>query len=179
MFLPIIINIILTGIRWIQSSPNTPVSTSKRLQDGTIPKASDLLLDPSLADNITATFSNATAVAIAENEFSDWVNLTDFRIRAAAANIFKAHKQAVDKGLLDFSESGYIRYVLNTNLNTTDEIDALNDIYDSWYYDSVYFSASDWRTIDKGLTSLPKAFGPLVMNRTMFQTTVRKSRFHP
>jgi monoamine oxidase len=161
-------------IKWIQSSPNTPASTSKRLPDGTVPRKSDLISDPSLADNITATYSNATAVTEAAQGFATWQNVTLDTLAAAAKNVFTAHKAAVNAGLLDFSEAGYIAYRLNTDLNITDQISALNDDHDSWYYDNVYFSASDWRTIDKGLTSLPRAFGPLVLNRTMFQTSVRK-----
>ena len=163
----------MTRYRWIQASPNTPASTSKRLADGTIPTKADIAANPDLADNVVATYSNATAVADASAAFDDWLNLTDAKMAAAAANIFTAHKTAVEAGYLDFSESGYIRYRLNTDLNITDEVDALSDNYDSWYYDSIYFSATDWRTIDKGLTSLPRAFGPLVMNRTMFGIAVR------
>lgn len=118
-------------------------------------------------------YSNETAADIAVATYDDWLNLTNSKLAAAAKNVFTAHKAAVDAGYLDFSESGYIRYRLNTDLNLTDEIDTIADKYDSWYYDNIYFAASDWRTIDKGLTSLPRAFGPSVMNRTMFQTAVR------
>jgi monoamine oxidase len=34
-----------------------------------------------------------------------------------------------------------------------------------WEYDTVYFGATTWRTIDKGLESLPRAFLPLVQSR--------------
>ena len=128
-----------------------------------------------MADNTTATYSNATAVAVAETAFDDWLNLTDAKMAAAAENVFTAHKAAVQAGLLDFSESGYIRYRLGTDLNITDEVDSLTDNYDSWYYDNIYFDASDWRTIDQGLTKLPAAFGPNVFNRTLFNTAVRMS----
>lgn len=60
----------------------------------------------------------------------------------------------------------------------TDQIDTLTDIYDSWYYDSVYFSASTWRTIDQGLNRLPLSFTPLVSNRTMFNTTVQELSYN-
>lgn len=103
--------------------------------------------DPSLADNTTATYSNVTAVEDAELGFATWLNLTNDKLAAAAKDIFTAHKAAVDSGYLQFSESGYIRHVLNYSLNITDEVDSLEDNYDSWYYDSVYFSASDWRTV--------------------------------
>jgi len=139
-----------------------------------VPTTAEIKADPSLRDNTTATYSNATAVEEASDAYNSWLNLTDAKLAAAAKNIFTAHKAAVEAGYLDFSESGYIRYRLNTDLNVTDEVDSLSDNYDSWYYDNIYFGASDWRTIDKGLTSLPRAFGPLVMNRTIFQTAVRK-----
>ena len=129
--------------RWIQSSPNTPVDTSKRLPDGTVPSKAQVSADPSLADNTTATYSNATVVEAAENAFNNWLNLTDAKMAEAAKNVFTAHKAAVEAGILDFSESGYIRYRLNTDQNITDEVDSLADNYDSWYYDSIYFDASD------------------------------------
>ena len=166
-------------IRWIQSSPNTPASTSKRLPDGKIPSSTDISLNPSLADNVTATYSNATAVAAAASAYASFVNITPDTFTKTAANIFKVHKEAVEAGIFDFSESGYIRYHLNISGDIADQIAALNDVHDSWYYDSVYFSATNWRTIDKGLTSLPRAFGPHVFNRTMFGTFVRKLPFTP
>lgn len=131
-----------------------------------------------MADNITATYSNATAVSIAVDGYNKFKNVTSDLLAATAKNIFTAHKAAVEAGLLDFSESGYIRYRLNTDLDITDQIHSLNDVHDSWYYESVYFSASDWRTIDKGLTSLPRAFGPLVMNRTIFHTSVQEVSYN-
>jgi len=130
-----------------------------------------------LSDDDTV-YTNATAVSVAEDGYTKWLNYTDDLAASAAKNVFKAHKAAVDAGLLDFSEAQYIRYVLNNTVGLTDQIDTVTDLYDSWYYDSVYFSASNWRTIDKGLTSLPRAFGPLVMNRTMFDTRVREYPQH-
>ncbi|KUJ06457.1 uncharacterized protein LY89DRAFT_790482 [Mollisia scopiformis] len=139
-------------IQWIQSNSNAP-------KDKT---------------NATATYSNVTADLAAEDAYEDWLNLTDDKLAAAAKNVFTAHRQAVDSGYLDFSESGYIKYVLGASNNITDEIDTLSDNYDSWYYDSVYFDASSWKTIDQGLNRLPLAFTPLVQNRTMFGTAIQE-----
>lgn len=102
------------------------------------------------------------------------MNLTNDKLFAAAKNVFAAHRSAVDAGYLDFSESGYIKYVLGASNDITDEIDTLSDNYDSWYYDSVYFDASSWKTIDQGLNRLPLAFTPLVENRTMFNTAIQE-----
>jgi len=164
--------------RWIQSSPNTPATTSKRLPDGRVPSSADIRANPALANNATASYSNATAISIAEAGYENFMNVTSDVLSAVAKNVFTAHKAAVEAGILDFSESGYIRYVLDNDPNITDQIDSLNDVHDSWYYDSLYFSATDWRTIDKGLTSLPRAFGPLVMNRTIFHTSVQEVHYN-
>src|ERR1700712_1900765 len=53
-------------IPWIQYASNDPAATSKRRPDGTIPGGAELRLDPSLADNATTTYSNATAVKEAQ-----------------------------------------------------------------------------------------------------------------
>lgn len=137
-------------IKWVQSNSNAPKSNS------------------------TTTYSNVTAVTAASDGFDTFMNLTNDKLFAAAKNVFTAHRAAVDAGILDFSESGYIKYVLGASNDITDEIDTLSDNYDSWYYDSVYFSASTWRTIDQGLNRLPLAFTPLVENRTMFQTAIQE-----
>lgn len=164
--------------RWIQSNANTPASTSKRLSDGTVPTSADIAADPSLADNTTATYSNVTAVLAAESAYDDWLNLTNAKLAAAAKNIFSAHREAVKAGYLDFSEAAYIKYFLGYSNNITDEIDTISDNYDSWYYDSVYFGNTTYRTIDKGLNSLPLAFTPLVSNRTMFGTSVQEISYN-
>ncbi|ORX99882.1 hypothetical protein BCR34DRAFT_495074 [Clohesyomyces aquaticus] len=159
-------------IPWIQNSKNTPVSTSKRRPDGTIPGAAEVAANPALRDNVTATYVNATAVEEASMAFSDWIALDTDKVKSIATNVFQAHKAAVEAGNFNFSESAYLRYVLKTDLNITDLVDSTSDDYPSWEYENVYFSATSWRTIDQGLTRLPRAFGPLVMNRTMFQTKV-------
>ncbi|KAL1305744.1 hypothetical protein AAFC00_007325 [Neodothiora populina] len=96
------------------------------------------------------------------------------KMRLYTSNVFQAHKQAVAEGFWDFSESGYLRYKLGYDLNTTDQVDSVSDNLPIWPYEDIYFEATEWRTIDKGLTQLPRAFGPQVLNRTRFQTTVQE-----
>ncbi|KAF2719586.1 hypothetical protein K431DRAFT_272344 [Polychaeton citri CBS 116435] len=139
-------------IKWIQTSANEPSSTT--------------LLDT------TSAYANASDVEAAEEDFEDFVNMTDEKKRLYVTNVFRAHKQAVAQGLFDFSESAYLRYKLGFSLNTTDQADAVNDFGPIWPYEDIYFTANDWRTIDKGLTQLPRSFGPQVVNRTRYQTTV-------
>jgi len=171
-------NLAVNFITWVQSSPNTPAFTSKRNPDGTVPNKAQVAANPALADNVTATYSNATAVTEAEAAFANWQNLNESEFKLLASNIFKAHKAAVDAGWLDFSEAGYLRYRLSVDLNITDEITSIENNYDAWPYDNVYFSATGWRTIDQGLSKLPTAFTPLVANRTTFNTSIQEMSFN-
>ncbi|KAK5132230.1 hypothetical protein LTR08_009290 [Meristemomyces frigidus] len=165
-------------IKWIQAAANDPASTSKRRPDGTTPGTAEVAANPAYQDNATATYSNATAVAEAETAFEDWTGMDRDRIALFAKNVYRAHKQAVEEGLFDFSESGYLRYVLHVSNNISDEVDSVSDNTPSWLYDNVYFAATEWRTIDQGLSRLPAAFGPQVLNRTIFQTAVQGMRYN-
>ncbi|KAJ9622609.1 hypothetical protein H2203_006257 [Taxawa tesnikishii (nom. ined.)] len=161
-------------IPWIQSAANDPASTSKRRPDGTVPGRAEVAANPAYADNTTATYSNATAVEGAEEAYDNWLGLDQEKVAEFASNIFRAHKQAVEDGLFDYSESSYLRYKLRTDLNITDQVDSTSDVSPAWPYESVYFGATTWRTIDQGLSRLPAAFGPQVLNRTRFQTSVQE-----
>lgn len=109
----------------------------------------------------------------ASDAYDSWINLDSEKIKATVTNVFTAHKAAVEAGYLDFSESGYLRYKLGIDANITDEVDSVGDNLDSWYYETPYFSASTWRTIDQGLSKLPSAFMPLVSNRTLFNSSIQ------
>lgn len=158
-------------IEWIQSSPNVPASTTKRKPDGTVPSVTEVEDKPKYADNLNLTYSNTTSVYEAQAAYDDWSSKVS--IEEMAKNIYKAHKKAVDEGLFDFSEAGYLNYQLKYGKNITDEVTSFVDTSPTWLYDNGYFSATYWRTIDKGLTRLPAAFGPQVINRTIFDTAVQ------
>lgn len=160
-------------IPWIQNSPNVPAdSGGVRLPDGRIPSAAQVAANASLL--YTAPSSNTSAVAAAEAAYSNYTTLDDkATIRKIATNMYQAHKKAIEDGMFHWSEAGYMRYALGYNANITDYAAGTTD-YPIWgdFYDDVYFSATKWRTIDKGLESLPKAFyphveGKLTLNRTV------------
>jgi monoamine oxidase len=159
-------------IPWIQSAMNDPSSTTKRKPDGTVPGVAEVAANSALAVNVTASYSNATAVAEAVEDYENWLDMDLEKTRLYATNVFRAHKQAVAEGFLDFSESGYLRYLKGLDSNTTDQIASVADNSPAFPYDDVYFEATEWRTIDQGLSRLPAAFGPQVMNRTRLQTSV-------
>lgn len=45
-------------------------------------------------------------------------------------------------------------------------------------YDTVYFSASEWRTIDKGLNRLAEAFHPIVDNRLEYGRRIEQLSYN-
>lgn len=64
--------------------------------------------------------SDTNAVAKAEEAVRDFTGATPERLRAAAANIFQAHEEAVEHGLFHFSEAAYLRYELGMHADTVD-----------------------------------------------------------
>ncbi|KAH6900567.1 L-amino-acid oxidase [Thelonectria olida] len=164
-------------IPWIQSSANTPVTTSKRRPDGTWPGKTEVAEDPEYAAEETV-YSNATAVAEAEKALEEVQGMTSERIKFYATNVFKAHKQAVEEGLFDFSEVEFLRYVMKTDLNVTDEVASTDSLSAMWEYDTVYFMATEWRTIDGGLSRLPAAFENLVKGRVLFNSKIHGVKYN-
>ncbi|KAH8812478.1 flavin-containing amine oxidoreductase-domain containing protein [Xylogone sp. PMI_703] len=158
-------------ITWIQSAANDPASTDKRRPDGTVPGNAEIQANKSLAntpepaDPATAPYTTLV---------DDYFTLSRTNITEMATNMFKAHRKAVDAGYLGWSEANYLRYHLGASIDITDKVDSLDDTADNWLYDNVYFSATHWRTIDKGLSSLPRAITPLVQSRTLFNSVVNR-----
>ncbi|USW51833.1 Putative amine oxidase, FAD/NAD(P)-binding domain superfamily [Septoria linicola] len=160
-------------IKWIQSAANDPSSTSERRPDGTVPGTAEVAANPAYSTNANLTYSNATAVAEAAAAYDKWMGLDRDAFRAIATNVYKAHKWSVDNGYFHFSEAGYLNYALGISANITDQVDDISDADASWAYDSVYFSATEWLTIDQGLSRLPHAFTPAVQGRIQYNTTVQ------
>ncbi|KAI9039198.1 flavin monoamine oxidase family protein [Aspergillus affinis] len=154
-------------IPFVQKNPNTPISSGgNRLPNGRIPTSGQVDADPSLS--FTAASSNATAAADAEADFEKFTEQTDVSMmKKVASNLFRAHKAAVEHGLLDWSEEAYLRYALGYNANVSDYVSAIspNAIWGD-FFENIYFAATTWRTIDKGLESLPRAFWPHVADKT-------------
>ncbi|KAL3460926.1 flavin-containing amine oxidoreductase-domain containing protein [Aspergillus heterothallicus] len=155
-------------IPFIQNNPNTPASAGgNRLPNGRIPSTADVAADPDLV--YSAASQNKTLEEEASAAYEDYLAHDHLSTKAVADNIFRAHKTAVENGLFHWSEAGYLRYALGYGDNITDYVAGTGNS-PMWgdIYDNVYFSASEWRTIDKGLESLPRAFYPHVANKTTF-----------
>ncbi|KNG50950.1 amine oxidase [Stemphylium lycopersici] len=152
-------------IPWIQSSPNMPGdSNGYRLPNGRIPSATQIRTNETAYTLPEVPGPSKEAVEHATEELEEFQGTTRQVIREMATNVYKAHKNAVEKGLFHFSEAAYLRYALNQSANIVDYIAGDSDSA-MWDYDTGYFSATTWRTIDKGLESLPRAFYPHVQDR--------------
>ncbi|PNS15318.1 Polyamine oxidase [Sphaceloma murrayae] len=157
-------------IPWIQTSPNTPLTTTKRRPDGTFPGRTEIANNPAYADSVV--YSNETAAEQATQALDDFKALTPERIKFYATNVFRAHKEAVEQGLMDWSEVEYLRKVIGTPLNTTDEVTPSQVVWPMWEYETVYFLANKWNTIQGGLSRMPEAFRPLLGDRIQYNSKV-------
>ncbi|KAG9254385.1 uncharacterized protein F5Z01DRAFT_681435 [Emericellopsis atlantica] len=156
-------------IPWIQSNPNTPAnSRGYRLPNGRIPTAAQLSADPSVLPPV-ANASDPVGAELGEGFVDQLLDFTPERMRNISANVFRAHREAIDRGLFHWSETSFLKYKLGLDTNTVDFLSGSGSspMWGEWY-DSVYFSATNWRTIDKGLESLPRAFAPHVEGKITY-----------
>jgi monoamine oxidase len=152
-------------IPWIQASANVPAASNGfRLPDGRIPSAAQVKSNKTAYTLPAVKGPDEEAVKQATEAYQEFAGITPEVLRKISTNVFKAHKDAVDKGLFHWSEAAYIKYALNASDDVVDYITANSDS-PIWEYDTVYFGATTWRTIDKGLESLPRAFYPHVQDR--------------
>ncbi|EAW12261.1 flavin monoamine oxidase family protein [Aspergillus clavatus NRRL 1] len=159
-------------VPWTQRSPNVPASSGgNRLADGRIPTAAQVAANSTLV--YSAASSKATAAEQAEEAYSNCTHMDISAIKQMASNMFKAHKAAVEDGMFHWSEAGYLRYAMGYDTNITDYV-AGSDNSPIWgeMYENVYFAATEWRTIDKGLESLPRAIYPHVAEKTTLNRKV-------
>ncbi|KAB8231659.1 flavin monoamine oxidase family protein [Aspergillus alliaceus] len=164
-------------IPFVQKSPNVPASAGGyRLPSGRIPTASEVAANPSLV--YTAASPNATAAADAAQAYQVYTTANKIS-REIVTNLYQAHKSAVESGYFHWSEAGYLRYALGYNDNITDYVGGTDEtpMWDA-LYEGAYFSATEWRTIDKGLESLPRAFWPHVANKTTLDRKVEGLSFN-
>lgn len=153
-------------IPWTQSNPNTPAnSRGGRLPNGQIPSSAQIAADPSLRKSTPSP----DGAEEAEEAVDDFIGMTPERMRNISTNIFKAHREAIDRGLFQWSETAYLRYELGLDADTVDALSGSENtpLWGEWY-DTTYFGATTWRTIDKGLNSLPTAFGPHVQDKITY-----------
>ncbi|KAF2196931.1 hypothetical protein GQ43DRAFT_444681 [Delitschia confertaspora ATCC 74209] len=165
-------------IPWIQNSPNVPADTNGfRLPNGRIPGLSEMRANTSYVNPATPP-SDPEAAKHAAEVIEEVIGATPERLRQIATNVFQAHKEAIDKGLFQWSEAAYLKYALNMSTDTVDYVAGSgNDPMWGEWYDTTYFAATTWRTIDKGLESLPRAFFPHVRDRLVLGRKIDGIRY--
>lgn len=152
-------------IPWIQSSPNVPGNSNGfRLPNGRIPSATQIKNNATAYTLSAIEGPDERTVEHVEEALDDFIGYTPEVVRELYSNVYKAHKNAVEKGLFHWSEAAYIKYALNASDDVVDYVTGLQNA-PIWEYETAYFSATTWRTIDKGLESLPRAFYPHVQDR--------------
>jgi len=180
-------NFTIDFITWYQNSPNGLYYVNgARKPNGQVPTIGEIEgnasiagapltpdVDPALDELSTAIYSLLTNTTI---------------ISELAKNIYRAHKTWLDTGLGglggdDWSEFAYVhnylKYELNVTLVALEELGAGAPSEGFWdlLYESIYFSATDWRTIDGGLSRLPSAFHPLVDDITFMDRKIQRVQF--
>ncbi|EXJ64231.1 hypothetical protein A1O7_00567 [Cladophialophora yegresii CBS 114405] len=177
-------NFTVDFIKWYQSSPNGLYYVNgARKPNGQVPTLSEVSANASLLGpqdsgpddpileevntDINAVYNNATF------------------LEQMARNIYRAHKTFLDQGLNgrggdDFSEFAYVHNVLGYDLKETfvGIGDSGSESFWDNLYESMYFSATDWRTIDGGLTRLPSAFHPLVDGVTHMNRKIQRVQYN-
>jgi monoamine oxidase len=176
-------NFTVDFIKWYQSSPNGLYYVNgARKPNGQVPTLSEVranasLLGPSSSepDDPALDAVNTAINALYNDSF----------VEQMARNIYRAHKTFLDQGLNglggdDFSEFAYVHNVLGYALNDTfvGIGDGGSESFWDNLYESMYFSATDWRTIDGGLTRLPSAFHPLVDGITHMNRKVQRVQYN-
>jgi monoamine oxidase len=77
---------------------------------------------------------------------------------------------------MDFSESSFLR-AQGLGWDETSAVGGTGTLWDD-IYDGVYFAATEWKTIDKGLNRLAEAFHPIVDNRLTYGRRVNELSFN-
>ncbi|KAI0387444.1 L-amino acid oxidase LaoA [Hypomontagnella monticulosa] len=169
-------------IPWIQHHPNELLGLGTgRHPDGRIPTRAEIAADPGLGKPppmISAEYNETKAQMnrILKNETT---------LRAIQRDIWRAHKQAMDDGLDDWSEQAYMRNVLQADENVTDAIWTASD-YDVFWDEMVHNSnlgldgspdslgETEWKCVDGGFNRLSDAFIPHVSDRLVLDRKIRK-----
>lgn len=165
----------ISFIPWIQHSPNVPAdSNGTRMPNGQIPSATQL------AHNISTSYKAASpndeAVTSARATYEQFTSTFKDRehIRNIASNMYKVHKEAIEKGMFHWSESEYLRHSIGASTNVSDYIARTDLNLPIWeeIYENAYFGATTWRTVDKGFDSFPRAFHRHAAHKTTFNRSV-------
>ncbi|KAJ5151919.1 Amine oxidase [Penicillium capsulatum] len=162
-------------IPWVQHSPNVPVDSGGiRMPNGQIPSAAQFTHNVSAA--VEAASPDKEAVTSAKTSYDEFSSTFKDRehVRGIATNMYKVHKEAIEKDILHWSEIEYLRYAVGSSANVSDYVAGTSLNLPVWteIYENAYFGATTWRTVDKGFDSFPRAFHPHVAHKTTLNRSI-------
>lgn len=165
-------------IPWIQSNDNGLYYMNEfKLPSGLPPTLKQVSQNASLG--VTTILDPATEKL--QEEVNEFMPGTEFYVEMAQ-NMYKAHKTWLETGLNglggdQWSEYAFMVNYLKGSLNSTDVLAGTDESYWGTLYDTLYFSAATWRTIDGGLTRLPQSFHPLVDDITTMGRKIERVKY--
>ena len=179
-------NFSLGFINWVESNQaGLQCAGGVRKPDGRCPTLADIAANSSLAPS-------QPPISLETQKLMSGIAGLAFdpgSVHSIVTNMFQAHKQFLDTGLGgiggdQWSEFGYMHNYLKYSVNATDQV--LNTFLapaplpgSMWtsIYQNAYFLATQWASVDGGLSRLAEAFHPLVDNITSLKRKVTKVRY--
>ncbi|CAI7644990.1 unnamed protein product [Penicillium pancosmium] len=168
-------------IPFIQNSDNAlSLNGKKRNPDGSIPTIGDVAKNSSLGASTIHT-----AVLEKLNVELGKIMYDPSMMKLIASNVYEAHKKFLDVGLNgrggdQWSQVAYLHNLLGFDLNTTETAGDLSNVDAPFWvnlYDNLFFSSTEWKTVDKGMSRLPNAFKPLVGDDLKYHRKIQKIEY--
>ncbi|KAJ5388544.1 hypothetical protein N7509_011085 [Penicillium cosmopolitanum] len=168
-------------IPFIQNSDNAlSLNGKKRNPDGSIPTIGDVSKNSSLGASTIHT-----AVLEKLNAELGKIMYDPSMMKLIASNVYEAHKKFLDVGLNgrggdQWSQVAYLHNLLGFDLNTTEIAGDLSNVDAPFWvnlYDNLFFSSTEWKTVDKGMSRLPNAFKPLVGDDLKYHRKIQKIEY--
>ncbi|KAJ5983216.1 hypothetical protein N7481_005315 [Penicillium waksmanii] len=168
-------------IPFIQNSDNAlSLNGNKRNPDGSIPTIGDVAKNSSLGASTIHT-----AVLEKLNAELGKIMYDPSMMKLIASNVYEAHKKFLDVGLNgrggdQWSQVAYLHNLLGFDLNTTEIAGDLSNVDAPFWvnlYDNLFFSSTEWKTVDKGMSRLPNAFKPLVGDDLKYHRKIQKIEY--
>ncbi|PWN47584.1 hypothetical protein IE53DRAFT_402029 [Violaceomyces palustris] len=157
-------NLTVDFIDWVQTMPGDLRYKYGIKVDGKAPNLKQISKDPSLYPSDP----NPQVVA-AQSKVEDLTASDELR-KSTAENVYQSHHDSVMKGIEDGSVFDFVHHLWGYDLNVTDVLTSGSPSTSFWddIYENNYFTATSWKTIDKGLNRLPEAFwGTPAANKTV------------
>lgn len=169
-------------IPWIQHHPNELLALGTgRHPDGSIPTRAEIQEDSSLGKPAPLSTQEYKET----KEQMDAILKRKETLKSIQRDVWRAHKQAMDQGLDDWSEQAMMRHVFQASENVTDAIWTAGD-YDV-FWDELHHNSNlgldggssalgetEWKCIDGGFSRLSDAFLPHVSDRLFLNRKIRK-----